>query len=86
MGEATVMLTNKCVIDRAIIDALPNLRYIGELATGCANIDIALRRLKVLLSNIPAYSTESVVQHVFALILEIFGAGTHDASVKNGTG
>lgn len=86
MGEAPVMLTNKCVIDRAIIDALPNLRYIGELATGYNNIDIAYAASKgITVTNIPAYSTESVVQHVFALILEIFSrAGTHDASVKNG--
>lgn len=85
-GCAPIMLTNKCVIDQAVIDSLPNLRYIGELATGYNNIDCAYAASKgITVTNIPAYSTESVVQCVFALILELYSKiGVHSDSVKQG--
>lgn len=85
-GTAEVMLTNKCVISKEIIDALPNLRYIGELATGYNNIDCVYAASKgITVTNIPAYSTESVVQTVFALLLEIYSRiGEHNESVKRG--
>jgi len=85
-GSAQAMLTNKCVISREVIDALPNLKYIGELATGYNNIDCAYAASKgITVTNIPAYSTESVVQHVFALLLEIYNKiSIHAASVRQG--
>lgn len=86
MGESAIMITNKCTIDRKIIDGLPNLKYVGVLATGYNNIDVEYARQKgITVTNIPAYSTESVVQTVFGLIIELYsGIGYHDRTVKNG--
>lgn len=70
--EAEVVLVNKVVIDGRCMDALPRLRYIGVLATGYNVVDIeAARRLGIVVTNIPAYSTDSVAQMVFAHILNI---------------
>lgn len=70
--EADCILTNKVVIDKNIINQLPNLKYIGVLATGYNVVDIpaALER-GIVVTNIPAYSTDSVVQMTFAHILNI---------------
>lgn len=70
--EADCILTNKVVIDKNIINQLPNLKYIGVLATGYNVVDIpaAIER-GIVVTNIPAYSTESVVQMTFAHILNI---------------
>jgi len=83
---AQIALTNKCSFDRATIEALADLRYIGVLATGYNVVDLeAARRKGIVVTNIPAYSTPSVAQHVFALLLELCGAiGIHDRSVKMG--
>ena len=70
--DAEIVLVNKVVIDGACMDALPRLRYIGVLATGYNVIDIeAARKHGVVVTNIPAYSTDSVAQMVFAHILNI---------------
>lgn len=70
--DAYAVITNKVVIDAAAIDALQSLRYIGVLATGYNNVDIdAARRAGVTVCNVPAYSTASVAQTVFALLLAI---------------
>ena len=70
--EADCILTNKVVIDKNIINQLPNLKYIGVLATGYNVVDIpaAIER-GIVVTNIPAYSTDSVVQMTFAHILNI---------------
>lgn len=58
-------------IDKKIIDSLPQLKYIGLLATGFGTVDIAYAKSKkIVVSNIPGYSTESVAEFVFGLILE----------------
>ena len=70
MQGAEIVLTNKCRITREVLEACPALRYLGELATGYNNIDIAAAKERgVVVTNIPGYSTVSVVQHVFALLL-----------------
>lgn len=70
--DAEAILTNKVILDAATIAALPRLRYIGVLATGYNVVDIdAARENGITVTNIPAYSTMSVAQHVFALILAI---------------
>ena len=70
--EADVVLTNKVQMTAEVIKALPRLKYIGELATGFNNIDIrAAREQGIDVCNIPAYSTASVAQMVFAHILNI---------------
>ena len=69
---AEILLTNKTIIDRNIIEKLPNLRYIGVLATGYNVVDTAAAREKgIVVTNIPAYSTDSVAQMVFSLLLAI---------------
>ncbi|MCR4621424.1 MAG: D-2-hydroxyacid dehydrogenase [Clostridiales bacterium] len=69
--DCEILLTNKCVISREVMNALPRLRYIGVLATGYNNIDLdAARERGIAVTNIPAYSTSCVSQLVMALILE----------------
>ena len=69
---AEVLLTNKVALDRPLIEALPKLRYIGVLATGYDVVDVAAaRRRDIAVTNVPGYSTPSVVQMVFALLLEM---------------
>ncbi len=70
--EAEAVLTNKVVLDKRIIDALPNLKYIGVLATGANVVDLSYARAKgIVVTNAPGYSTESVVQATFAHILNL---------------
>ncbi|MCM1067349.1 MAG: D-2-hydroxyacid dehydrogenase [Muribaculaceae bacterium] len=69
---ADAILTNKVPISADTIAALPDLRYIGVLATGYNIVDVeAARRAGVVVTNIPSYSTMSVAQHVFALLFAI---------------
>lgn len=69
---AAVVLTNKVVLDATLIATLPELRYIGVLATGYNVVDLeAARQHGVIVTNIPAYSTMSVAQMVFAHLLNI---------------
>lgn len=70
--DAEVLLTNKTVLSREHIEALPALKYIGVLATGYNIVDVdAARKQGVVVTNIPAYSTDSVAQMVFAHLLNI---------------
>lgn len=67
-----VVLTNKVPLDRATIEALPDLQYIGVLATGFNIVDgAAARERGIVVTNVPAYSTDSVAQLTFALILTL---------------
>ncbi|WP_297644337.1 D-2-hydroxyacid dehydrogenase [uncultured Bacteroides sp.] len=69
---AEILLTNKTVITAEHIAALPELKYIGVLATGYNIVDVtAAKEHGVIVTNIPAYSTDSVAQMVFAHILNI---------------
>lgn len=85
-AEADALFVNKVVLTADIIDRLPRLRFIGELATGYNNIDIeAARRRGIVVCNVPAYSGDSVAQTVFALLLELTNrVGRYDASVRAG--
>ncbi len=72
IGDAVAIFTNKVVIDKEIIDASPKLKYIGVLATGYNVIDFdAANNAGIHVTNIPAYSTDSVAQLVFAHILNV---------------
>lgn len=84
---AEAVLTNKVIMDNAVIQALPSLRYIGVLATGYNVVDIAAAREKgIVVTNIPAYSTRSVAQMVFAHILNITQRVGHYADeIRNGS-
>lgn len=69
---AEYVFTNKVVMDAAVMAALPDLRFIGVLATGYNVIDIEAARARgIVVANVPAYSTESVAQMVFAHLLNI---------------
>ncbi|MBD5249081.1 MAG: D-2-hydroxyacid dehydrogenase [Barnesiella sp.] len=71
-ADAQVVITNKVPLKGDVLRALPNLKYVGVLATGYNIIDLdAARELGVVVTNIPAYSTESVAQMVFAHLLNI---------------
>jgi glycerate dehydrogenase len=85
-NEAEIVLTNKTVLSKEILEQLPRLRYIGVLATGYNVVDIAAaKKLSITVTNVPAYSTHSVAQTVFALLLELtHHAGHHSAEVRNG--
>jgi glycerate dehydrogenase len=84
--DAEIVLTNKTMLDAKTLQALPNLRYIGVLATGYNVVDVvAARQQGVAVTNIPAYGTRSVAQHVFALLLELTQhAGHHATTVRDG--
>ena len=85
-GDADVILVSKVKLDEAALEALPKLKYISMLATGYNNVDVAAAgRLGIPVSNVPAYSTESVVQTTFALLLELaMHVCLHDTAVKAG--
>lgn len=69
---AEVLITNKTLITGNDMEALPQLKYIGVLATGYNVVDIESAKKKgIVVTNIPAYSTNSVAQMVFAHILNI---------------
>lgn len=86
IGDADVVLTNKCIIDKNVIDSCPNLKYIGVLATGYNNIDIEYAKSKgIVIANAPSYSTNSVAQLTFALLLEAVNAvGKHSDATRAG--
>ena len=70
--DAEVVLTNKTVIDEEAIRLLPKLRYIGIFATGYNVVDVkAASEAGITVCNVPAYSTDSVAQQIFALLLTI---------------
>lgn len=83
---AQVALTNKTVLNEAVFAACPDLRYVGVLATGYNVVDLAAARVRgILVTNIPAYSTDSVAQFVFALLLELCSkVALHDQAVRDG--
>ena len=81
-----ILITNKTRLDAATIGRLPKLKYIGVLATGYNVVDVeAARQNGVTVTNIPAYSTMSVAQQVFALILTVTNRVEHYTS-ENQTG
>lgn len=84
--HAEIVLTNKIYLARETLIHLPQLRYIGVLATGYNVVDIqAAQEQNIIVTNVPAYSTLSVAQMVFALLLALTQHVTlHDQGVKRG--
>lgn len=83
---AEIVLTNKTVLSRDVIAALPGLRCICVLATGYNVVDVAAAKEHgVTVCNVPEYSTPNVAQAVFALLLELTNrTGHHDRTVHEG--
>ena len=86
IGDSEIVFTNKVIFDEETFSKLPNLKYIGVCATGYNVIDLdAARRRNVVVTNVPAYSTESVAQLTWGLIIEsVSHIGKHSESVKRG--
>ena len=84
--EADAVLTNKVVFSREILSQLPRLRYIGVTATGYNNVDVAAARERgIVVTNVPDYSTASVAQLTFALLLELcHHVQRHGEAVREG--
>ncbi len=86
IGDAEVVFANKIIFDEETFRQLPKLRYIGVCATGYNVIDLdAAKRHGVRVTNVPAYSTESVAQLAWGFILECADhIGLHNLSVHQG--
>lgn len=70
--DADIILIDSCTVDRKVIEACENLKYIGAFATGTNNIDIdAAKEHGIAVTNVPAYSTDAVAQHAIALLLQV---------------
>jgi len=84
--DADIVLTNKVCLRKQELDQLPKLKYIGVLATGYNVVDLkTAHEHGILVTNVPAYSTESVAQMVFAHLLTVTNRTEHYA-VKNRVG
>jgi glycerate dehydrogenase len=85
-ADADILLTNKTVLNAAILRESPRLKYIGVLATGTNVVDLAAARARgIPVTNVPTYGTKSVAQMTFALLLELaHHTGHHAQTVREG--
>ena len=85
-ADAEIVITNKAVMNREIISALPKLKYIGVTATGFNIVDVAAAKERgITVTNVPGYSSPAVAQLVFALLLELTNhVGHHAQTVSSG--
>lgn len=80
IGTADVVITNKTPVSRETMNACPNIRYIGLLATGYDVVDVAAAKEKgIVVCNVPSYGTDAVGQFAIALLLEIANRVGHHA-------
>ncbi len=86
IGDAEIVLCNKVLITKEVMDSCPDLRYIGLFATGFNNVDIEYAAKKgITVCNAGQYSTNAVAQQTFAYILDRFNRiRDYDTAVKNG--
>lgn len=84
ISDASIVFTNKTVIDKEVIESCDNVKYIGVLATGYNVVDIEeCQKRGIIVTNVPTYSTQAVAQHVLALLLEVTNqVGLHNQLVK----
>ena len=81
INDAEIVIVNKTKIDKRVLDACPEIRYIGVLATGYNNVDTEYaRKRRILVANVPNYGTLAVGQFAIALLLEICHRIGHHAS------
>ncbi len=86
IGDSEAVICNKAKITAEVMEKCPNLKYVGLFATGYNNVDIEYASQKdITVCNAPGYSRDSVVQHVFSLLMQIAGSiGQYDSFVKAG--
>ena len=86
IGDAEVVITCKVQINKQVLDACPNIKFIASIATGYNHIDVAYAKEKgIPVSNVPIYGVYSVSQFAIALLLEIcHHIGHHDKTVHEG--
>lgn len=86
VGDAEIVFTNKTPLSKSALEKMPNLKYIGVLATGYNVVDIeAAKERGVVVTNIPTYGTDAVAQMTFALLLEMCQhVGVHSKAVLEG--
>jgi len=87
-ADAEIILTNKVGLTSSMLEKLPKLEFISVMATGYNVIDVSrAKELNITVSNAAGYSSQSVAQHTFALILEHFSmAGAHNQHVTQNDG
>ena len=86
IGDAQIVLTNKAQITADVMAACPQMEYLGVTATGYKIVDVAeAKRRGIVVTNAPAYSTQAVAQHTFALLLESLNrVGAYSGQVRGG--
>lgn len=86
VGDAEVVFTNKTPLTAEALKAMPNLKFIGVLATGYNVVDVeAAKERSIVVTNIPTYGTDAVAQMAIALLMEMcHHAGAHSDAVKQG--
>lgn len=84
--DAEILISNKVILDRQLLEQIPKLKYIGLLSTGYNVVDLEYAKERnIPVCNIPDYSTKSVAQLTIALLLELtMAVGKHNASVVGG--
>ena len=84
--DAEIAITNKTPFTKETIEQLPNLKYIGVLATGFNVVDLkACAQREIVVTNVPEYSTFATMQHTIALLLSMTNhVASHSSSVHNG--
>lgn len=86
IGDAEAVFVNKVIIDKEVMQNCPNLKFVGVNATGYNVVDVAeAKKRGIVVCNVPAYSTDSVAQLTFALLLELcMAVGAHSRAVHDG--
>lgn len=86
IADAEIIFTNKTPLTKDILKKVSHVKYIGVLATGYNVVDISTaKQLGIIVTNVPAYSTDAVAQMTFALLLELCNhVGIHEQAVKAG--
>lgn len=86
LQDAELAIVNKANINEDVLAACPKLKWVGVTATGVDSLDIAAcRRHNVDVANVPAYSTDSVAQHTFALLLSLcHSCAPYDTAIREG--
>ena len=85
-ANAEIVLVNKVVLSDAHLEQLPDLKYVGVMATGYNNVDVsAAKKQNIIVTNVKAYGPASVAQHTFGLLLALTNhLELHSQSVRNG--